>query len=245
MKKPAAKRGRRAHGRRVLLKLSGEGLGGPSGGRYDPAVLRSLGREIASLPRKGIQIAIVVGGGNLVRGRDLPADLVARPSADAAGMLATIANALVMAEAIRDAGAPARVLAAVPMPDVAESFTAERARTCLAAGEVVVIGGGTGRPYFTTDTAAALRALEVGADVMLKATGVDGVYDRNPLKHPGARRYDSITFDEAIEKRLEVMDLTAYTLCREHGLPVVVFSLHPAGNLARAAAGKRVGTRMG
>lgn len=228
--------------RRVLLKLSGEGLGD---GGFDPAALRSLAAEIASLPRSGIECAVVVGGGNLVRGRDLPRDLVSRTAADAAGMLATVANSLVLAEAIRRAGAPARVLTAVPMPDVAESFLADRARGLLAAGEVLLLGGGTGRPFFTTDTAAALRALEVGAEVLLKATTVDGVYDRDPKGGAPARRYDRLSFDEALQRRLGVMDPTAFTLCRENALPIVVFSLSPAGNLARAAAGEPVGTRIG
>ena len=228
--------------RRVLLKVTGEGLGD---GGFDPASLRSLAAEIAALPRAGIECAVVPGAGNLVRGRDLPPDLVDRTVADAAGMLATVANALVLAEALRRAGTPARVLTAIPMPDVAEPFTAERARACLAAGEVVLAGGGTGRPYFTTDTAAALRALEVGASLLLKATTVDGVYDRDPRRDPRARRFTRLSFDEALERRLAVMDATAFTLCRENGLPVVVFSLRPAGNLARAAAGRPVGTRIG
>jgi uridylate kinase len=160
-------------------------------------------------------------------------------------MLATVANSLVLAEAVRGAGVPARVLAAVPMPDVAESFTADRARALLDAGEVVLLAGGTGRPYFTTDTAAALRALEVGAEVLLKATTVDGVYDRDPRKGPGARRFERLTFDECLDLRLGVMDQAAFALCRENGLPVVVFSLRPPGNLARAAAGDSVGTRIG
>jgi len=228
--------------RRVLLKLSGEGLGD---GGFDAAALRSLGAEIASLPRSGIQCAVVVGGGNLVRGRDLPPDLVPRTTADAAGMLATVANALVLAEAVRAAGAPARVLTAVPMPDVGETFTAGYARERLDAGEVLLLGGGTGRPFFTTDTAAALRALEVGAEVLLKATTVDGVYDRDPKSDPSAKRYERLTFEECLERRLGVMDLTAFTLCRENRLPVVVFALAPAGNLSRAAAGGPVGTRIG
>lgn len=228
--------------RRVLLKLSGEGLGADG---YDPASVRALAAEIAALPRAGIEPAIVIGGGNLVRGRDLPPDLVDPTAADAAGMLATVANAVILAEAVRRAGTPARVLTAVPMPDVAESFTAERAKERLAAGEVVVLGGGTGRPFFTTDTAAALRALEVGAEVLLKATTVDGVYDRDPRKGKGAKRFSRLSYEECLERRLGVMDLTAFTLCREHGLPIVVFALRPGGNLARAAAGEPVGTRIG
>ncbi len=231
--------------RRVLLKLSGEGLCGPSAFGFDPDQVRAIAAEIASLPAAGIQCAVVVGAGNLVRGRDLPPDLVPRTSADAVGMLATTANALVLAEAVRGAGAPARVLTAVPMPDVADPFTADRARSLLEAGETLILAGGTGRPFFTTDTAAALRALEVGAEVLLKATTVDGVYDRDPRRDPAAVRFDALTFGECIERRLGVMDQTAFTLCRENGLPVVVFSLRPSGNLARAAAGERVGTRIG
>ena len=230
---------------RVLLKISGEGLSGSGDDRYDAAAIRTLARELVSLARDRVEAAVVVGGGNLVRGRDLPGDLVERTAADAAGMLATIANALVLAAAVRAAGGKARVLTSVPMPDVAETFTADRARACLAAGETVLVGGGTGRPYFTTDTAAALRALEVGAGVLLKATKVDGVYDRDPRKHPGAKRFTRLTYAEAIRRRLKVMDRTAFTLCEENALPIVVFALRPAGNLARAAAGEAVGTRIG
>jgi uridylate kinase len=228
--------------KRVLLKLSGEGLGD---GGYDPGAVRGLAAEIASLAKGGTRVAVVVGGGNLVRGRDLPADLVGRTTADAAGMLATVSNALVLAEAVRGAGAPARVLTAVPMPDVADPFTAERARERLDAGEVLLLGGGTGRPFFTTDTAAALRALEVGAEVLLKATTVDGVYDRDPRKDPGAKRFERLSYQECLDRRLGVMDAAAFALCRDHGLPIVVFALRPAGNLARAAAGEPVGTRVG
>ncbi|MCK6481456.1 MAG: UMP kinase [Planctomycetes bacterium] len=231
--------------RRVLLKLSGEGLCGPSAFGFDPDQVRAMGAEIAALPARGIEAAVVVGAGNLVRGRDLPADLVPRTAADAVGMLATTANALVLAEAIRRAGCPARVLTAVPMPDVAESFTADRARALMGEGEAVVLAGGTGRPFFTTDTAAALRALEVGAEVLLKATTVDGVYDRDPRRDPAAVRFERLSFEECIERRLGVMDMTAFTLCRENRLPVVVFALRPSGNLARAAAGEPVGTRIG
>jgi uridylate kinase len=233
----------RPDGRRVLLKLSGEVLGGKSGG-YDAAVLREVAAEIAALPAGGVSCAVVVGGGNLVRGRDLPPDLVDRTVADAAGMLATLANALVLAEAIRRAGTPARAMSAVPVPDAAPSFHAGDARALLDAGGVVVVGGGTGRPYFTTDTAAALRALELRADVLLKATNVDGVYDRDPRRHPGAKRFARLTFAEALERRLEVMDRTAFALCEEQRLPVTVFALRPAGNLLRAARGEAVGTAV-
>ena len=236
-----ARRSRAPAAKRVLLKLSGEGLGEAD---YDPARIRPLAEEIAALAASGVEVAIVVGGGNLVRGRDLPADFVDRTTADAAGMLATIANGLVLADAIRRAGARARVLTAVAMPEVAEAFTADRARELLDAGEVLLLAGGTGRPYFTTDTAAVLRALEIGADVVLKATTVDGVYDRNPMKDKSARKFDRLTFDECLDRRLGVMDLTAFTLCREHGLPVVVFAIGP-GALRRAAAGEPVGTRIG
>jgi uridylate kinase len=229
--------------RRVLLKLSGEGLGGRSGSGYSRAALRSLGAEIAALPRAGIQAAVVVGAGNLVRGRDLPPDLVDRTAADAAGMLATVANALVLAEAIRRAGARARVLTAVPMPDVAESFTAERARERLDAGETVLLAGGTGRPYFTTDTAAALRALEIHAEAFLMAkNGVEGVYDADPRVEPDARFLPEITHHEAIEKRLGVMDSTALSLCRDNELPIYVFNMDDERNIDRIVCGERVGT---
>ena len=231
--------------RRVLLKLSGEGLCREGGRGYDAEQVRSLAQEIAGLPLSGIQTAIVVGGGNLVRGRDLPGDVVERTAADAAGMLATISNSVVLAAALRTAGARSRILTAIPMPDVADAFTADRARNALEDGEVLLLGGGTGRPYFTTDTAAALRALEVGAEVLLKATTVDGVYDRDPRKEKGAKRFDTLTFDEVLKRRLGVMDQTAFTLCRDNALPIVVFSLRPWGTLSRAAAGQPVGTRIG
>ncbi|MHC4820853.1 MAG: UMP kinase [Planctomycetota bacterium] len=231
--------------RRVLLKLSGEGLSGAGGAGYSPEALRALGREIAALRDSGTQVAIVVGAGNLVRGRDLPRDLIDRTVADAAGMLGTVMNALVLAGAIRDAGAPASVLAAVAMPDVAESFRADRARALLDAGEVVVLGGGTGRPYFTTDTAAVLRALEVKADVLLKATTVDGVYDSDPRENPDAKRFTTLSWREVVDRRLGVMDLTAFTLCEENELPIVVFNLSTEGHLARAVTGEDVGTRIG
>jgi len=227
---------------RVLLKISGEGLSGSGDDRYDAAAIRTLARELVSLARDRVEAAVVVGGGNLVRGRDLPGDLVERTAADAAGMLATIANALVLAAAVRAAGGKARVLTSVPMPDVAETFTADRARACLAAGETVLVGGGTGRPYFTTDTAAALRALEVGAGVLLKATKVDGVYDKDPMKHADAKRYAKVSYRDALVQDLRVMDSTAFALCKENDLPIVVFDLRTPGNVVRVLCGEPVGT---
>ncbi len=231
--------------RRVLLKVSGEGLCAPDGSGYDPDAVRALAAEVDGVAAEGAAVAVVLGGGNLIRGRDLPADLVARTDADAAGMLATVANSLVLAAALRRAGRASRVFTAVSMPDVAEPFTALRAREAMDRGEVALLGGGTGRPYFTTDTAGVLRALEVGAEVFVKATNVDGVYDRDPRRHPDAARLPRLSFEEAVDRRLGVMDRTAFTLCAENGLPVVVLSLRPAGNLLRAVRGEDVGTRIG
>jgi uridylate kinase len=228
--------------RRVLLKISGQALG-DSG--IDADALESLTREIADAAETGAGIGVVLGAGNLLRARDLDLPRVRRDVQDRMGMLATIVNALALADSLTDAGRPAEVFTANPMPAIAEPFRMERAITLLDRGRVVLLAGGTGHPYFTTDTAAALRALEIGADALLKATKVDGVYSADPEKDPDAVRYDTLTYDEVLRKGLGVMDLTAITLCRENGLPVHVFDMGVPGNMRRVILGEEVGTRVG
>ncbi len=227
--------------RRVLVKISGEALG-PRGLRA--ASLDALTGEIRSAAAAGTGIGVVLGGGNLLRARDLDLPRVPRPVQDRMGMLATVVNALALAASLRAAGQPAEVFTATPMTGVAAPFRREEVTARLAAGEVVLLAGGTGHPYFSTDTAAALRALEIGAEALLKATKVDGVYSADPVDNPAAVRYDEITYDEVLARRLGVMDLTAITLCRENRLPVIVFDMTVPGNLRRAVAGERVGTRV-
>lgn len=226
--------------RRVLLKLSGEALAGEKGTGFDEATLQNICAGIRAAHEQGVQIGIVVGGGNFWRGRT--SGRMERTCADKIGMLATVMNCLAVADALEQQGVHTCVMSAAVMPQVAQPFTRTAALEQLEAGRVVLFGGGTGNPFFSTDTASALRALEISADVMLKATMVDGVYDKDPKKYPDAVRYERLTFSEVLEKRLAVMDGTAATLCRENGLPILVFDLHEPGNIARAAAGEPVGT---
>lgn len=226
--------------RRVLLKLSGEALAGEKGTGFDEATLQNICAGIRAAHELGVQIGIVVGGGNFWRGRT--SGRMERTCADKIGMLATVMNCLAVADALEQQGVRTCVMSAAVMPQVAQPFTRTAALEQLEAGRVVLFGGGTGNPFFSTDTASALRALEISADVMLKATMVDGVYDKDPKKYPDAVRYERLTFSEVLEKRLAVMDGTAATLCRENGLPILVFDLHEPGNIARAAAGEPVGT---
>lgn len=226
--------------RRILLKLSGEALAGEKGTGFDEATLQNICAGIRAAHELGVQIGIVVGGGNFWRGRT--SGRMERTCADKIGMLATVMNCLAVADALEQQGVRTCVMSAAVMPQVAQPFTRTAALEQLEAGRVVLFGGGTGNPFFSTDTASALRALEISADVMLKATMVDGVYDKDPKKYPNAVRYERLTFSEVLEKRLAVMDGTAATLCRENGLPILVFDLHEPGNIARAAAGEPVGT---
>jgi uridylate kinase len=228
--------------RRVLLKISGEALGSPG---IDAGDLSNLVREIDAAAETGAQIGIVLGGGNILRARDLSVPSIRRPVKDRMGMLATVVNGLALADALLSAGRPARVLTATHLSGVAERFRMERAVELLEAGEVVVFAGGTGLPFFTTDTAAAMRALEIGASALLKATKVDGVYSADPVDNPDAVRYDEISYSRFLELGLKVMDLTAVTLCRENGLPVVVFDMGVEGNMRRVVQGERVGSRIG
>ncbi|MCX7800572.1 MAG: UMP kinase [Fimbriimonadales bacterium] len=235
--------GERGRFQRVLVKMSGEALAGPAGFGIDASVLAYVAKEIVSVRAEGVECALVVGGGNFIRGAGMSAEAgIERSVADQLGMLGTLMNALALQAAIEKAGVPVRVQSAIGVSQVAESFIRRRAIRHLEKGRVVVFAAGTGNPYFTTDSAAALRALEIGAECLIKATKVDGVYDRDPRKHADAVRYDSVTFSEALEKRLAVMDQTAFTLCRENNLPVIVLDFGVAGNLLRAVRGEAVGT---
>ncbi len=224
--------------KRVLVKLSGEALAGPRGSGLDGPTLTELAIEIAAAAREGLEIAIVVGGGNFFRGVGGLAKGLDRPSADSIGILGTVMNALALEHAIEAAGAPARAMSAIAMPALCESYARRRAVDHLSHGKVVILGGGTGNPYFTTDTGAALRAAELDCHLLLKATQVDGVYSADPKKDPSAKRFDRLTHDEAIRLDLKVMDTAAFALAREAGLTIAVFSIARAGELAAVLRGE-------
>ena len=223
--------------RRVLLKLSGESLGGKAGKGLDPECLRKYSKEIAAAAKAGLQIAIVNGGGNIFRDKGFD-----RVDGDRMGMLATVINSLALKQFIKDEGVNAEVFSATPMEPVARYYNRDNAVRVLEEGGVALICGGTGNPFFTTDSGAALRALEIGADVVLKGTRVDGVYTADPEKDPAAVRYDEITFDEAMAKHLRVLDQTAYALCNDGNMPIIVFDIDGEGNLMKLVAGEKVGT---
>lgn len=224
--------------KRVLVKLSGEALAGPQGSGLDGATLTDLAADIAKAAHEGVEIAIVVGGGNFFRGLQGLTKGLDRTSADSIGMLGTVMNAIALEHAIEIAGAPARAMSAVPMPSLCESYARRRALDHLSNGKVVILGGGTGNPYFTTDTGAALRAAELDCQQLLKATQVDGVYTADPKKDPSATRYERLTHAEAITKDLKVMDTAAFALARDAGLTIVVFSIAEAGALAAVLRGE-------
>ncbi len=229
--------------KRVLIKLSGEALAGDQGFGLDPEILKYIATEVANVHSMGVQVALVVGGGNYVRGEAFSGqNAIDRTVGDQMGMLATIMNALAMQAAIEKAGVPTRVQSAITITAVAEPFIRRRAVRHLEKGRIVVFGAGTGNPYFTTDTAAVLRALEIDADALVKATKVDGVYDKDPKKHADAVKYDAVSFETAISKQLAVMDQTAFTMCREHRLPVIVLDFNQPGTMVRAVSGEAVGT---
>lgn len=228
--------------RRVVLKLSGESLEGGRASGISPEVIERLAGELAEVHRQGVQVAVVVGGGNIFRGLSESARRMDRVIADHMGMLATVINALALGDALRKQDVSVRVMSARPVPGVVEDFDRQAAIRHLDAERIVVLAAGTGNPFFTTDTAAVLRALELGADAVLKATRVDGVFSADPEVDPGAVKFDRLTYEEVIERQLRVMDLTAFTLAREGRLPVVVFDLGPAGAIARAAGGQSSGT---
>ena len=228
--------------RRVLLKLSGESLGGPSGKGINENVLAAYAGEIASAVKEGLQVAIVIGGGNIFRGLSGAGKGFDRVQGDKMGMLATVINSLGLSMAIRSEGVEAEVFTATPMMPVARYYMRDDAVAVMERGGVALIAGGTGNPFFTTDSGAALRALEIGADALLKGTRVDGVYTADPEKDPSAVRYEELTFDKAMEDHLKVMDQTAFALCREGNMPIIVFDMNAGGNLARLLHGEKVGT---
>jgi uridylate kinase len=227
---------------RVLLKLSGESLMGEGGEQYGHARLTALAQAIAQVAQEGVQIGVVVGAGNIFRARSANLEVLGRVTADHVGMLATIMNAAVLRDYLRAEGAMAHIFTPREVVPLTRVFSREAVMPLLHEGQVALFGGGTGNPFFTTDTAAALRAAEIGADVLLKGTQVDGVYDQDPRRHPDARRFDRLTYDEVLARRLGVMDLTAISLCAEQGLPIVVFDLADPRNLLRVLAGELQGT---
>jgi uridylate kinase len=228
--------------RRVLLKLSGEALLGDHDYGIDPGVVREIAREVAGAVSEGIEAAIVVGGGNIFRGLAASAEGMDRATGDYMGMLATVMNGLALQDALEQLGQPTRVMSAIAMNEICEPYIRRRAVRHLEKGRVVVMVAGTGNPYFTTDTAATLRAVEVHAQVILKATRVDGVYDADPEKHPEAQRYTRIGYTELLSNRLQALDATAVSLAMDNEMPIVVFDMTVTGNIARAVRGERIGT---
>ena len=228
--------------KRVLLKLSGESLGGPQGRGLDTDSLRKFSKEIADAAKAGLQVAVVNGGGNIFRGLQGLDKGFDRVEGDRMGMLATIINALALSQFIKDEGVAAEVFSATPMEPLVRYYNRDNAVRLLENGGVALIAGGTGNPFFTTDSGAALRALEIGADALLKGTRVDGVYTADPEKDPSAVRYDTLTFDEALSRHLKVMDQTAFALCSEGNMLVIVFDIGQAGNLTQLVRGGKVGT---
>ena len=228
--------------KRVLLKLSGESLGGSQGKGLDPDSLRAYARAIAAAVKAGLQVAIVNGGGNIFRGLQGAGKGFDRVDGDKMGMLATVINSLALATFIKEEGVDAQVFTALPMEPIANYYMRDKAVAFLEKGGVALIAGGTGNPFFTTDSGAALRALELKADALLKGTRVDGVYTADPEKDPTAVRYEELTFDEALSKHLKVMDQTAFALCSEGNMPIIVFDMNATGNLTRLLHGEKVGT---
>ncbi|MDD9801349.1 MAG: UMP kinase [Deltaproteobacteria bacterium] len=231
--------------RRILLKLSGELLAGDSPGGIQPAAFRAIAEEIAGVLELGVQIGIVIGGGNIIRGMEGAARGMDRTTADYLGMLASVMNAMALQDALEKRGVNTRVLSALSIRKVAEPQIRRRALRHLEKGRLLIFAGGTGEPYFSTDTAAALRAAEIGAEAVFKATRVDGVYSADPERDPGAQRYERLSFDEAIQRSLRFMDQAAIALCRENALPIVVFNAALPGNIRKALLGERVGTTVG
>ena len=230
--------------KRILLKLSGEALMGEEDYGIDPNYIRRIADEIKTLNEMKIEVAVVIGGGNIFRGAGLAEAGMDRGTGDHIGMLATVINSLSLQDSLENVGVYCRVMSALTLPDVCEDYIRRRAIRHLQKGRVVVFAAGTGNPYFTTDSAAALRSVEIGADIMLKATKVDGVYDSDPAKNPDAVRYDHVTYDEVVNKKLAVMDTTATVMCRDHDMPVCVFNLNVPGDMIRAVAGEPVGTMV-
>jgi uridylate kinase len=228
--------------RRILVKFSGEALGGEAGNGICPRALLNMAQQVAEVRELGVQVVIVIGGGNIFRGLQGSEKGIERATGDYMGMLATVINSLALQDALEKLGTPTRVQSAISMSQVAEPFIRRRAVRHLEKGRVVIFGGGTGNPYFSTDTAAALRANEIGAEVILKATKVDGIYDSDPKKNPGAKRFDRITYIDALQRQLKVMDSTAFSLCMDNKMPIIVFDVFRPHNLRQVVTEGGVGT---
>ncbi|MBC7970778.1 MAG: UMP kinase [Verrucomicrobia bacterium] len=230
---------------RIVLKLSGEALMGELSYGIDPNIVQDIAQEVSEVVASGVQVAIVVGGGNIFRGVKGAAAGMDRATADYIGMIATVMNAMTLQDALEQIGVPTRVQTAISMQEVAEPYIRRRAIRHLEKGRAVIFGAGSGNPFFTTDTTAALRAAEIGADVLFKATKVDGVYDSDPRINPHARRYQSLTYTHILTQDLRVMDSTAISLCKDNNIPIIVFDLSVKGNVRRAVAGEQIGTLVG
>jgi uridylate kinase len=231
--------------KRIILKCSGEALLGDMQFGIDPAVLDKIAKDVADLVQMGVEVGLVIGGGNLFRGKTLSEAGLGRVTGDHMGMLATVMNALALRDALERIDLPARLMSAIPMLGVVDPYHRRKAMTHLRNGQVVIFAAGTGNPFFTTDSAACLRAIEVGADVVLKATKVDGVYSDDPMKNPQAARYDFLTYRDVLSQGLQVMDLTAICLCQYHNMPLQVFNMLEPGALKRIVSGERIGTIIG
>lgn len=234
MKKPVYKR--------ILLKLSGEALAGTQGSGINTGVIKQIAEDVKAAHETGVEIGLVIGGGNIFRGVAASAQGMDRASSDYMGMLATCINALALQDALEKAGVPTRVQSAIEMAEIAEPYIRRRAIRHLEKGRIVIFGAGTGNPYFTTDTAASLRAMEINAEVLMKATKVDGIYDKDPMKHSDAKKYDTISYIEVLQKGLQVMDSTAISLCMDNKLPIMTFDLAKTGNILKAVTGENIGT---
>ena len=231
--------------KRILLKLSGEALMGEADYGIDPKVLQRLAREIIEVQRAGVQLGVVIGGGNIFRGAGLAATGMDRVTGDHMGMLATVMNALAMQDAIEKSGGFARTMSAIKINEVCEDFIRRRAIRHLEKGRIALFAAGTGNPFFTTDSAAALRAIEIGANLLLKATKVDGVYSADPRKDANAKRYEQLSYDDVIQRNLQVMDTSAIALCRDHKIPLRIFDMSREGDLMRILRGEQIGTLVG
>lgn len=228
--------------KRVLLKLSGEALAGKAGTGINTSVLKQIAEDVSLAYKSGVQIGLVIGGGNIFRGVAASAEGMDRASSDYMGMLATMINALALQDALENAGVPTRVQSAIAMAEIAEPYIRRRAIRHLEKGRLVIFGAGTGNPYFTTDTAASLRAMEINAQIIMKATKVDGIYDKDPMKNPDAKKYSRISYIDVLNQGLQVMDSTAISLCMDNKLPILTFDLMKAGNILKAVNGEEIGT---
>lgn len=228
--------------KRILLKLSGEALAGSQGNGINTTVLKQIAQDVKSAHNTGIEIGLVIGGGNIFRGIAASAEGMDRASSDYMGMLATCINALALQDALEKEGVPTRVQSAIEMAEIAEPYIRRRAIRHLEKGRIVIFGAGTGNPYFTTDTAASLRAMEINAEVLMKATKVDGIYDKDPVKNKDAKKYDKISYIDVLSKGLQVMDSTAISLCMDNKLPIMTFDLAKPGNILKAILGENIGT---